>query len=182
LFEQLAKLREKINIPVVLMGYINPVFQYGAERFLQKCADLGIDGTILPDLPAPEFEEELKPIYEKYHLHNVFLITPQTSEKRIKEVDRLSKGFIYMVSSNSITGAKSDIAQKQIAYFERINALQLKTPRLIGFGISNHETFKRACAYAEGAIIGSAFIKLLANSQDLEKDIAQFVKQVKGQV
>ena len=179
LFEQLADFRKKITVPVVLMGYVNPVLQYGAERFIEKCAEIGIDGTILPDLPAPEFEEELKPIYEKHQLHNVFLITPQTSEKRIKEIDRLSKGFIYMVSSNSITGAKSGIADKQLAYFERIHAMQLQTPRLIGFGISNHETFKRACSHAHGAIIGSAFIKLLAGSKNLQADIHQFVKEIK---
>lgn len=179
LFEQLKDLRKHISIPIVLMGYVNPVLQFGAEKFVQKCAELGIDGTILPDLPAPNYEEELQAIYEKNNLYNIFLITPQTSAERIKKIDSLSKGFIYMVSSNSITGAKSAIADKQIAYFERINQMGLQTPKLIGFGISNNETFKQACKYAQGAIIGSAFIKLLTKSKNLEEDITQFVRQVK---
>ncbi|MBT32990.1 MAG: tryptophan synthase subunit alpha [Thalassobius sp.] len=180
LFKQLEGIREKVSLPIVLMGYVNPVLQYGAEKFVKKCAEIGIDGTILPDLPAPEFEEELKELYEQNGLHNIFLITPQTSEERIRQIDELSKGFVYMVSSNSITGAKSGLAEKQVAYFEKIEKLKLKNPKLIGFGISNNETFSTACKYAEGAIIGSAFIKLLNESQDVEKDIISFVKEVKG--
>ena len=179
LFEQLKDLRKHISIPIVLMGYVNPVLQYGIEKFVKQCADLGIDGTILPDLPAPDFEEELQPIYDKNNLYNIFLITPQTSPERIKKIDSLSKGFIYTVSSNSITGAKSAIADKQIDYFERINQMGLQKPKLIGFGISNNETFNQACKYAQGAIIGSAFIKLIANSTNLEADITQFVGKVK---
>ncbi|MEM1137241.1 MAG: tryptophan synthase subunit alpha [Bacteroidota bacterium] len=181
LFQQLQDIRQTVSVPIVLMGYLNPVLQYGAEKFIKKCAEIGIDGTILPDLPAPEYEEELKEIYEANKIRNVFLITPQTSEARIRQIDSLSKGFIYVVSSNSITGAKSNLAEKQVAYFEKINHMELTNPRLIGFGISNHETFKKACKYAHGAIIGSAFIKLLAKSNDLEKDIIRFVKEVKGE-
>ena len=180
LFRQLEGIRDKVSLPIILMGYINPVLQYGVEKFVKKCAEIGIDGTIVPDLPAPEFEEELKGIYEAYGLYNIFLITPQTSEERIRQMDKLSKGFVYMVSSNSITGAKNGLVDKQVAYFEKIEKFKLQNPKLIGFGISNNETFSKACEYAEGAIIGSAFIKLLNDSKDVEKDIATFVKEVKG--
>ncbi|MEH0157719.1 tryptophan synthase subunit alpha [Limibacter armeniacum] len=179
LFEQLKTLRQKSDIPVVLMGYVNPVVQYGLERFCMACAEVGIDGVILPDLPMQEYVEEYKTVFEKHGLHNVFLISPQTSEERIRQIDENSSGFIYMVSSSSITGAKTDITEGQRAYFKRVEDMQLKNPRLIGFGISNHETFKEACSSASGAIIGSAFIKLLADSKDLEGDINRFVKSVK---
>lgn len=180
LFEQLKDLRSYCSIPVVLMGYVNPVMVYGIERFLDKCAEVGVDGTILPDLPFQEYQDEYKAIYEKHGLKNIFLITPQTTDDRIRAIDDLSGGFIYVVSSFSITGAKSGIDDQQVAYFERINGMNLKNPTLIGFGISNNETFTKACENAQGAIIGSAFVKLMANSTDIESDIEKFVKEVKG--
>lgn len=179
LFEQLQKLREEVSVPVLLMGYINPVLQFGFERFCQKCQEVSIDGLILPDLPMYEYEEMYKEILEKYGLYNVFLITPQTSDERIRKIDDLSKGFIYMVSSASITGAKSGISPLQIQYFQRIKALELKNKRLIGFGISNYETFLKACEYADGAIVGSAFIKQLEQDASAE-GIRQFVKNLKS--
>jgi len=178
LFEQLKDLRKEVNVPVLLMGYINPVLQYGFEAFCAKCQEVGIDGLILPDLPMYEYEELYKDVLEKYGLYNVFLITPQTSEERIRKIDELSKGFIYMVSSASTTGAKTGISANQVAYFERVKAIHLKNKLLIGFGISNHETFTKACEYADGAIVGSAFIKLLADDPSSE-NIKQYIQSLK---
>ncbi len=180
LFEQIARVRAHSNIPLILMGYFNQVMQYGEEAFIQKCMEVGIDGVILPDLPLFEYESSYKHLFEKYDLGISFLITPQTSEERIRKVDELTRGFIYMVSNASITGAKKGISEKQIAYFERIHRLNLKNPKLIGFGISNNETFSTACQYANGAIIGSAFIKALAIGEDLENTIAEFVGMIRG--
>mgnify|MGYP000669334295 CR=1 FL=1 len=182
LFEQLKDIRSEVTLPLILMGYINPVLQFGVERFCSKCEEVGIDGLILPDLPMAEYLDEYKETFDKYGLKNVFLITPQTTEARIKMIDENTDGFIYMVSSASITGAKSGISQEQIDYFERVRALNLKNPTLIGFGISNKETFDRACKYSSGAIIGSAFINVLNNSSDIKKDIDGFIKSVKGKV
>lgn len=179
LFRQLEGLRKAVSVPVLLMGYINPVLQYGFEAFCQKCAEVGVDGLILPDLPMYEYEELYQDTLRKYGLYNVFLITPQTSEARIKKIDELSSGFIYMVSSASITGAKEGISDTQIAYFERIRALNLSNNRLIGFGISNHETFEKACQYSEGAIVGSAFIRQLETDAS-DEAIKEFVKFVKS--
>ncbi|EMR00751.1 tryptophan synthase subunit alpha [Cesiribacter andamanensis] len=180
LFEQLKEIRNEVSLPLVLMGYFNPVLQYGVERFCQACAEVGIDGLILPDLPMYEYREVYQPIFQQYGLHNIFLISPQTSPERVREIDEHSSGFIYMVSSASITGARRDITDEQIRYFERINSMQLQRPRLIGFGISNRQTFEQACQHAQGAIIGSAFINLLGQSQDLEQDIIEFVSAIKG--
>jgi len=180
IFEQLARIREEVKIPIILMGYINPVLQYGINPFCEKCAEIGIDGMILPDLPMQEYLDEYKETFEANGLLNIFLITPQTSESRIRDIDANSSGFIYMVSSASTTGAKSGISTDQIAYFERIKSMNVKNPRLIGFGISNNETFDHACKNASGAIIGSAFIDVLRGSTNLEKDIAAFIKSVKG--
>lgn len=180
LFEQLKNVRPAIQTPILLMGYINPVLQFGVETFCQHCQAVGIDGVILPDLPMQEYLDEYKETFEKYGLRNIFLITPQTSEKRIRLIDEHTKGFIYMVSSASTTGAKQDISTEQIEYFERIRTMNLKNPTLIGFGISNRDTFRRACQYANGAIIGSAFIKMLAQSTNLVEDIKTFVRSVKA--
>jgi len=180
LFEQIEDIRKTVDIPILLMGYLNPVIQYGMENFCQKCQEVGIDGLILPDLPLQEYVEEYKALFEQHGLHNIFLISPQTSEERIRQIDENSHGFIYMVSSASITGAKGDITEEQKAYFKRVSEMNLKNPTLIGFGISNRETFQQACAHSSGAIIGSAFIKLLKESKDLEADIKQFVQSVKG--
>lgn len=178
LFEQLKDIRNEVSIPLILMGYFNPVYQYGIERFCQKCKETGIDGLIIPDLPLDEFQEKYQKIFEENNLHNIFLITPQTTDKRIKQIDTISKGFIYMVSSASTTGAKKDISDEQIAYFKRIKELKLTTPQIIGFGISDNKTFKQACQYANGAIIGSAFVKILKDSPNLEDSINLFTKKI----
>lgn len=179
LFKQLQGIRQKVSVPILLMGYLNPVVQYGVERFCQACQQVGVDGLILPDMPLQEYQDEYKPLFERYGLANIFLITPQTSETRIRLIDEISEGFIYMVSSASVTGSKTGISNAQETYFRRIEALKLRNPRLIGFGISNHETFAKASRYAQGAIIGSAFIKVLQSSKDLKKDITEFVTSVK---
>ncbi|MEN6455862.1 MAG: tryptophan synthase subunit alpha [Prolixibacteraceae bacterium] len=178
LFEQLQGIRQQVEIPLILMGYLNPVLQFGVENFCIKCAETGIDGLILPDLPPDVYKEEFKALFEKYNLHNILLITPQTSDKRLKEIDEASTGFIYMVSSSSTTGIKNKVADFHRDYFERIQKMQLKNPRLIGFGISNRETFGNACRYAQGAIIGSAFIKALEGRGTLRENIAGFVKSL----
>ena len=179
LMNQLKGFRDEIKTPVVLMGYLNPIVQYGIERFCKDCQEVGVDGVILPDLPMYEYQTAYKATFEQHGLHNIFLISPQTSEDRIKEVDKNSKGFIYMVSSASITGAKKGISQEQIGYFERVKNMQLKTPRLIGFGISDRESFLQASQYADGAIIGSAFINLLKGANDLDQDIRNYVASIK---
>lgn len=178
LLSQLKGIREKVDIPIILMGYINPIVQYGVEKFCADCQEVGVDGLILPDLPMFEYLEVHKPVFEKHGLLNIFLITPQTSDERIKQIDENSSGFIYMVSSASTTGAKTGISDEQEAYFKRVNDMGLKNPRLIGFGISNKETFGKACKNANGAIIGSAFIKMLEQAKDLKVDIKDFVKSV----
>ena len=180
LFEQLKDLRKTVNVPVLLMGYVNPVLQFGVEKFCQKCKEVGVDGLILPDLPLAEYESEYKAIFEANGLFNIFLITPQTSDARIRQIDAISQGFIYMVSSASTTGAKTGISHEQEDYFKRIASMQLNNPRLIGFGISDQASFKKASEASSGAIIGSAFVKLLSKSKDLRTDIVQFVKGIKG--
>ncbi|WP_114750102.1 tryptophan synthase subunit alpha [Pleomorphovibrio marinus] len=184
LFEQLAKMREDISLPVIAMGYLNPVVQYGIEKFCKKCQEVGVDGLIIPDLPMKQYISEYKDVFDAYGLRNTFLISPQTSEDRIREIDKHSDGFIYMVSSASITGAKSGISQEQITYFERIQKMGLSNPRLIGFGISDNETFSTAAKYAHGAIIGSAFINLLKKAKkegELSGVITSYIKKVKGE-
>lgn len=178
LFEQLKDIRKRVEIPLILMGYINPVLQYGVAAFCQKCKEIGIDGLIIPDLPMDVFEEEFKAVFEANDLHNIFLITPQTSEERLRKIDAVSTGFIYMVSSNSTTGAKTSVSELQNEYFERVNSFGLKNPRLIGFGISNAETFANACEYASGAIIGSAFVKALEGSDPTDRKVSRFINSI----
>ena len=163
LFDQLKDLRKISDIPGVIMGYFNPILQYGIEKFCSNCKDVGIDGLIIPDLPADIFKKNYKIVFEKYKLNMMFLITPQTSNERINLIDDLSKGFIYMVSSYSVTGAKDSFDKYQIEYFKRIKKLNLSNPLLIGFGISNKKTFQAACQNSNGAIIGSTFIKYIDN-------------------
>ncbi|MCQ0110247.1 tryptophan synthase subunit alpha [Zhouia amylolytica] len=177
LFEQLKDIRETVHIPLIIMGYFNPMMQYGVEAFCAKCAEIGIDGLIIPDLPVDVYEEEYKALFEKYGLSNVFLITPQTSDERIRFIDSVSDGFIYMVSSASVTGAKNTFGDVQTQYFERVDQLQLKNPQIVGFGISNKDTFNAATNLAKGAIIGSAFIKTL-NSKGID-GIEEFVKSIR---
>ena len=163
LFNQLKNIRETVSIPLLIMGYFNPMLQYGIEAFCKKCKAVGIDGLIIPDLPVDVYNDEYKATFEKYGLINVFLITPQTTDERIHYIDSVSSGFIYMVSSASTTGAKTGFGNEQTDYFERISKMNLNNPQIIGFGISNNETFTQATKYAKGAIIGSAFVKHLTN-------------------
>ena len=179
LFDQLHQARQHTQMPMILMGYFNQVMQFGEERFLQECQRCGIDGLILPDLPLDVYESQYQPLFAKYQLDSIFLITPQTDEARIRKIDQLSSGFIYMVSSYAITGGKSGITPEQIAYFQRIKAMQLRNPRLIGFGISDHQTFQIACDHAHGAIIGSAFIRMLEKATNLEIAIPAFVESIR---
>jgi tryptophan synthase alpha chain len=179
LFEQVAKVRELTDIPLVLMGYFNPVFKFGIDKFLLKCHDTGIDGTIIPDLPVEEYLP-YEMLFEKYNICNIFLISPQTSVERITYLDSVSKGFLYMVSTAATTGSVNKFDDSQIAYFKKVNDLKLKTPRLIGFGISNKETFLQASDYAKGGIIGSAFIKALAGTGTLQEKVSLFISQIRG--
>ena len=178
LFSQLEGIRKHIEIPLVLMGYFNPMMQYGIEKFCSRCETIGIDGIIIPDLPIDVYHENYKALFDKHGLYNMFLITPQTSEARIKYIDKVSNGFIYMVSSASVTGAKSTFGNTQTEYFKRIATLNLKTPTVIGFGISNQETYKIACDQSRGAIIGSAFIQFL--EKEGEEKIGSFIKSIRG--
>jgi tryptophan synthase alpha chain len=179
LFGQLKEIRQSVKIPLILMGYINPVLHFGIEKFCEKCSEVGIDGLILPDLPLAEYKTHFQKIFLKYGLHNILLITPQTSEKRILEIDEASGGFIYMVSSSSTTGASKKAGDFNREYFERIHQMKLKNPRLIGFGISDSETFSNACRYANGAIIGSAFIKAIQKNKNIAENVATFVKNIR---
>ena len=178
LFEELKDLRKRVSIPILLMGYVNPMVQYGIERFCKKAAEVGVDGVIVPDLPMYEYET----LYSKYFidngLSNIFLVTPQTSEERIRKIDGLTNSFIYLLSSSSITGKNLQVSDAIEDYYKRIKAMQLKNPAVIGFGISNNETFVKACEYARGAIVGSAFVKFLATENYLEK-IPEFVKAIR---
>jgi tryptophan synthase alpha chain len=180
LVDQLRGIRQKVNIPIILMGYMNPVMQYGVEEFCKACEEIGVDGLILPDLPLQEYLDHYQETFRSHGLHNIFLISPQTSEERIRAIDEHSKGFIYMVSSASITGAKKGISEEQVSYFKRVNAMGLQNPRLIGFGISDNQSYTQACEHANGAIIGSAFINTLRDSKDLRGDITSFIHSVKG--
>jgi len=161
LFKQLKDIRKTVSIPLIIMGYFNPILQYGVKAFCKKCEEIGIDGLIIPDLPVDIYNEDYKATFEKYGLINVFLITPQTSLDRIHFIDSISNGFIYMVSSASVTGSNSGFGKDQTNYFKRIADLKLENPQIVGFGISDNETFTQATEYGIGAIIGSAFIKHL---------------------
>jgi len=178
LFDQIGAVREKVNIPLILMGYLNPVLHYGLEKFCRKAAEIGIDGLILPDLPVEEYIESYQEIFEQHHLHNIMLITPQTKPERLKLIADNTGGFLYMVSAASTTGAKKGFALEQLDYFERIQKMNLSVPRLIGFGISSHETYQKACEYANGVIIGSAFIRALDEEGDTEEKVKRFVEGI----
>ena len=177
LFEQLKEFRKEISVPVVLMGYMSPVLQYGFEKFCADAAAAGIDGLILPDLPQYEFETEYGPIIKSHGLDFIFLVTPETSDERIKKIDTLSSGFIYAVSSSSTTGNNKAI-ENQEGYFKKLKAMNLKNPVLVGFGIKDKSTFEAACQYSNGAIIGSAFIKALHKSTDTAAATKEFLKSV----
>lgn len=178
LFEQLADIRRSVGIPLILMGYLNPVMQYGIENFCRRCAETGIDGVIVPDLPFDDYLRDYKPLADRYGLRFVMLITPATSDERIRLIDRHTGGFIYMVSTASTTGAQPSFPPETVRYFERIDALGLKNPRLVGFGISNPDTFGTALDHASGAIIGSEFIKILSETTDPQKSVNQLLKNI----
>lgn len=161
LFAQLADVRQTIHMPLVLMGYLNPIMQFGFENFCQACKAVGIDGVIIPDLPYHEYIREYRAVAQQYGLHIIMLITPETSEERIRQIDAHTDGFIYLVSSAATTGAQTHFDTTKEAYFARIAAMNLKNPCMIGFGISNKQTYQAACQHASGAIVGSKFVKLL---------------------
>jgi tryptophan synthase alpha chain len=169
LFDQLRAIKEQVNIPLVLMGYLNPIMQYGIERFCQACIESGVSGAIIPDLPFKDYQEIIKPMADRYDLRIIMLITPETSEDRIRFIDEHTDGFIYMVSSAAITGAQKSFDEAKQEYFRRINAMNLRNPRMIGFGISNAQTLKAAQDNAAGAIIGSKFVTLLNESKSADE-------------
>lgn len=179
LFEQLKDIRKTVHIPLLLMGYVNPVMQYGIEHFCDKCSEIGIDGLILPDLPMDEYLNEYAAVFQKNKLSNIFLVTPQSGEERIKLIDEKTNGFIYLVSSNATTGKTTGISDSQVEYFNRIKSLGLKNPTMVGFGISDKASYNVATAHSNGAIIGSAFIKALENTSDIESSIRSFVKGIR---
>lgn len=179
LLEQVKEIRKDVTMPIVLMGYLNPVLQYGFEKFCNDAAAAGVDGLILPDMPLDEFNDH-RDLTTSLGLDMIFLISPTTSPERIAVIDGLSSGFVYAVSSSSTTGAKKGFSSEQEAYFRKLKDAGLKNPFLIGFGISDHETFSKASQFSSGAIVGSAFINLLKESNNFESDIAQFVRSLKA--
>ncbi|HEY1023615.1 MAG TPA: tryptophan synthase subunit alpha [Sphingobacteriaceae bacterium] len=179
LFEQLRDLRKRVSIPVLLMGYVNPVLQFGVEKFCAACAEVGVDGVIVPDLPMYEYEELYRECFERNNISQVFLVTPQTSDERIRKIDELTTGFIYMLSSSSTTGKDMSVSADVERYFARIQALSLKNPTVIGFGISDRASFGKAAQYTRGAIVGSAFVKLIGQPDGMER-IPDFIRSLKG--
>jgi tryptophan synthase alpha chain len=179
LFEQLTALREITDIPVIIMGYINPVFRFGMEKFLDRCNSTGIDGTIIPDLPVEEYLESYEPLFVNHNVINIFLVSPHSSDERIKYLDRISKGFLYVVSSSAITGGTSSFSKLNTDYFKKLNTMNLRSPKLIGFGISDTKTYNMACEVSNGVIIGSAFIRSLDQNGSLPDKINNFVKSIR---
>jgi tryptophan synthase alpha chain len=173
LFEQLSGIREKIDIPLILMGYLNPVIKYGIGEFCRMARGRGIDGIILPDMPVEEYLRSFSPYFEENGLYNIFLVTPQTPPERIRLMDRMGKGFLYMVSVSSTTGERNGFDEEQLEYFRRIDKMGLRLPRLIGFGIADRATYAEACRYASGAIIGSAFVRNIS-------DTGRFIRNITG--
>lgn len=178
LFEQLRDIRKKVKMPLLFMGYLNPIMRFGFENFCQKCNECGIDGVVIPDLPFKDYQEEYRPIAERYDIKMIMLITPETSEERIREIDENTDGFIYMVSSAATTGAQQDFDAQKQAYFKKIGEMQLKNPLIVGFGISNKATFEAACKHTSGAIVGSRFVTLLEEKRDAEKAIQTLIKEL----
>ena len=176
LFQQLKDIRETVKIPLIIMGYFNPILQFGVEEFLRKCKETGIDGLIIPDLPLEIYISEYKSLFENYNIAMVFLITPQTSDVRIRLIDANSNAFIYMVSTASVTGSRDSFDENQMNYFERIAKMNLKNPQIVGFGISNKTTFQQATKYQKGAIIGSSFIQYVANYPKI--NIKEFINNI----
>lgn len=180
LFTQLHDIRKKVSIPLILMGYLNPIMQYGFENFCKKCQEVGVDGTIIPDLPFNDYIKEYKPIADKYNVKVIMLITPETSDERIRFIDEHTDGFIYIVSSAATTGAQQSFDDQKQAYFKRINAMNLRNPRLIGFGISNKATLQAAQENSGGAIIGSKFITLLQGSKTIKEAVSGLIDCLKN--
>ena len=182
LFEQVYRSANQVDTPLILMGYLNQMMQYGEAKFLEKCQEIGISGLIIPDLPPELYEEQYRDLFSQYGVEIIFLITPQTSDDRIRKIDALCDSFIYVVSDSSITGQTKNISTQQLAYFQRIQKMKLRNPTLIGFGISDHESFQQAATYSAGAIIGSAFINRLKDSKvkDLEDTVRHFVDEIKN--
>ena len=191
LFEQLKNIRDSIQTPLILMGYLNPVLQFGIEKFCEAASKAGVDGIILPDLPMYEFETEYGQYFKKHDLHFIFLITPETGEERIRQIDKLSSGFIYAVSSSSTTGNDKQLTEScgqtddktvnaQESYFKKLQAMKLLNPVLVGFGIKDKKTFDAACTYTNGAIIGSAYINALKDTEDIDRTTKDFIKGIKG--
>jgi tryptophan synthase alpha chain len=178
LLGQVVEIRKTVKLPIILMGYINPVLQYGFEKFCRDASAAGVDGLILPDLPMDEYLAEYQAITKANGLTNTFLISPTTSDERIRKIDLASEGFIYAVSASSTTGAKGDFTPEQEAYFKKIKDLGLKNHFLVGFGVSNRQAFSKVCQYAAGAIVGSAFVTMLKNSKDIKNDIQAFVNSL----
>jgi tryptophan synthase alpha chain len=178
LFDQLADLRKRVTIPILLMGYVNPMVQYGVENFCKKAAEVGVDGVIVPDLPMYEYETLYADYFKANNLSNIFLVTPQTSDDRIRKIDELSNSFIYLLSSSAITGGNLQVSVNIEDYYKRVKAMNLKNPPIIGFGISDNKSFKKATEYAAGAIVGSAFVKLLGTENYLEK-IPSFIQSIR---
>lgn len=179
LFEQLKDIRQEVRIPIILMGYLNPIMQYGFRNFCESCVEVGVDGVIIPDLPYADYMADYKDIADLHDLKVIMLITPETSEERIRLIDAHTSGFIYMVSSAATTGAQSSFDEQKQAYFRRINAMNLKNPRLVGFGISNKATYEAAAANSSGAIIGSKFIQLLKSEATPAKAIDKLLEGLK---
>lgn len=182
LFEQIAEVRAEVDVPLIMMGYFNQVMQYGERKFLEKCKEVGIDGLILPDLPIYEYEQYYKGWFEELDLGISFLVSPQSGNERIRKIDELSRGFIYMVADAAVTGKVGGISEQQMDYFERIKAMQLKNPRLIGFGISDNKAFRTVSEYAAGGIIGSAFIRQLSemDASSYPRAIADWVERIRS--
>ena len=180
LFSQISGIRSEVHIPLILMGYLNPIMQFGFENFCQQCVQTGIDGVIIPDLPFKDYLEDYKPIADKYDLRIIMLITPETSDERIRFIDKNTDGFIYMVSSAATTGAQKEFNDAKQAYFSRINSMNLHNPRMIGFGISNKQTLEAAQANASGAIIGSKFVQLLQQTGDPGVAMDELLKALKN--
>lgn len=171
IFSQIDSIKDQVRIPLVLMGYLNVVMHYGYEAFFQCCVATGVSGCIIPDLPFDDYLKVVKPIADRYDVRVIMMITPETSAERIRLIDRHTDGFIYMVSSAGITGAQQSFGDAKVDYFRRIDAMQLRNPRMIGFGISNRQTLESAQAYAAGTIIGSKFVTLLNETRDADKAI-----------